>query len=138
MNQILDILKLGLQERLKWNEITQSCNWNLQDILAPKPIEESEQISNIIEHEDGSVNINFQNLNTFPSSSSSRFLDSGSISSTIHLETPKLTKSTSLKYVDFNKSIPRPLYQNEDTKGSTYSPTHSDFQSEVDRIKNQI
>ena len=122
--------------RLKWNEITQSCNWNLQDILAPKPIEESEQISNIIEHEDGSVNINFKNLNAIPSSSSSRF--TGSTSGTIHLETPHLIKSTSLKCVDFNRSIPRPLYQNEDTTSSTYSPTHSDFQSEVDRIKNQI
>ena len=125
--------------RLKWNEISQSCNWNLQDILSPKPIEESEQVSNIIEHEDGSVDINFQNLNTIPSSSSSRF--TGSTSSTIHLENPPLTKS-SLKFIDFSKSIPRPLYQNdnenEDTKSSTYSPTHSDFQLEINRIKNQI
>jgi hypothetical protein len=104
--------------------------------LAPKPIEESEQVSNIIEHEDGSVDINFQNLNAIPSSSSSRF--TSSTSSTIHLETPPLTKSTSLKFVDFNRPIPRPLYQNEDTKSSTYSPTHSDFQSEIKRIKNQI
>ena len=79
------------------------CNWNLQDILAPKPIEESEQISNIVEHEDGSVNINFQNLNAIPSSSSSRF--TGSTSGTIHLENPHLIKSTSLKCVDFNRSM---------------------------------
>ena len=125
--------------RLKWNEITQSCNWNLQDVITPKPIEELDQVSNIIEHEDGSVDINFQNLNK--TSISSRF-STGSTSSTIHLENPQLTKSKSLKFLDFNRTVPRPLYQNEnienDNKSSTYSPTRSDFQIEINRIKNQI
>ena len=124
-------------KRLKWNEITQSCNWNLQDISAPKQIEESDQISNIIEHEDGSVDINFQNLNSISSSIPSRF-PTGSTSSTIHLENPK---STSLRFVDFNKSIPQPFYQNDnqsDDNNSTYSPTQSDFQSEINRVKNQL
>ena len=124
-------------KRLKWNEITQSCNWNLQDISAPKQIEESDQISNIIEHEDGSVDINFQNLNSISSSIPSRF-PTGSTGSTIHLENPK---STSLRFVDFNKSIPQPFYQNDnqsDDNNSTYSPTQSDFQSEINRVKNQL
>ena len=73
--------------RLKWNEITQSCIWILQDILSPKPIDESDPISNVIEHEDGSVDINFQNSHSI----SSRF-STGTSNSTIHLENPQISK----------------------------------------------
>ena len=56
--------QIGTLKRLKWNKITQSRNWNLQHIGTPKPVEESNQISNIIEHEDGSVDINFQSCHS--------------------------------------------------------------------------
>lgn len=131
--------RVSIPKKLRWDEITKSCNWNLQDIGTSKPSEDLSQISNIVEHTDGSVDINFENFDS-SQSVSSRYAASCS-NSTIKLGNLDKLKSKSLKYVDFDQTIPKTYYQ-EDNKSNisdgNYSPTRSDFLSETDRLKNQI
>lgn len=42
---------------LTWNQVTQDSKWNLQDAFEP-PVEESKLLQ-IVEHEDGSVDLQF-------------------------------------------------------------------------------
>ena len=124
--------KIHTPKRLKWSDITQSCNWNLQDANEPKVLDSFKQVSNIIEHNDGSVDINFSSLNF----SSSRFSTS-SISENI-ISKPSFSKSKSLRLhtVDYSNTIPKPLYQEEET--SLPSPTKSDFIEELQNYKQQL
>lgn len=52
--------RVNVPKKLKWNEITQNQKWKLEDINSPKPLDNSKQISNIIEHTDGTIDINFE------------------------------------------------------------------------------
>jgi len=121
--------KIHTPKRLKWSEITQSCKWNLQNANEPKALDTSKRISNITEHSDGSVDINFSSIEFL----SSRF------STTSTLETkPPISKSKSLKLqtVDYSTSIPKPLYQEEATSETSLpSPTKSDFFEELQNYK---
>ena len=126
--------KVHMPKRLKWSEITQSCNWNLQNVIEPKALDSSKQISNIIEHNDGSVDVNFSSINFL----SSRFSTS-SIPET-GTSKPSFSKSRSLKLktVDYTNSIPKPLYQeDQNSENSLPSPTKSDFIDEFQKFKQQ-
>ena len=125
--------RVHMPKRLKWSEITQSCNWNLQNVIEPKPLDSLKQISNITEHNDGSVDINFSSINL-----SSRF--STSIASEIGTSKPSFSKSRSLKLktVDYTNSIPKPLYQDDQNSENSFpSPTKSDFIDEYKNFKKQ-
>ncbi|KAL4575880.1 hypothetical protein LXL04_011967 [Taraxacum kok-saghyz] len=122
--------KIHTPKRLKWSEITQSCKWNLQNANEPKTLDTSKGISNITEHSDGSVDINFSSIGFL----SSRFSTS-SISETTK---PHISKSSSLKLqtVDYSTSILKPLYQEEATSETSLpSPTKSDFFEELQNYK---
>lgn len=131
----LNHTKVHMPKKLKWSEITQSCNWNLQDVIESKPLDSSKKISNIVEHNDGSVDINFSPSNFL----SSRF--STSSLSDIGTSKSSFTKSRSLKLktVDYTNSIPKPLYQDEQSSETSLpSPSKSDFLEELHNYKQQI
>lgn len=128
--------RVSIPKKLKWEEITKSCNWNLQDIGTSNSVDDHDQVSHIVEHTDGSVDVNFENFDSFQPSSS-RFSTSCSTSSTIKLGNLNLNKSKSLRFVDYDQSVPKAFYQEDTKSNSSYSPTRSDFQTEIDRIKNQ-
>ena len=104
--------------RLRWNEITRSGSWDLKEINEPKPVELNNQVSQIIEHSDGSVRIEFASnfsqstrfstcSNNRPSTSSNRHsINRPSIS----LPRSQSAKSFRLHDVDFNEYILKPVY----------------------------
>ena len=127
--------KVHTPKRLKWSDITQSCNWNLQNVIDPKPLDSSKQISNIIEYNDGSVDINFSSLNISSSRLSTSFIaETGSSKSSL-----LKSRSLKLKTVDYTNSIPKPLYQDDqNSENSLPSPTKSDFIDELQNFKQQL
>lgn len=124
--------KIRTPKRLKWNEITQSLTWNLQDINPPKPIEINDQISNVTEHTDGSVDITFNNL----FSESARH-SVGSTSTVAHdCKNFRRVNSMKLRGVDFNSTIPKPLYEDEN-KSDEFSDIYQPTKSEIENYRDQ-
>ena len=46
-------------KKLKWNEITQRSQWELKDLTNPKPIKPLTTHSKIIQHTNGTIQIEF-------------------------------------------------------------------------------
>uniref|UniRef100_A0A251T9F0 Putative viral movement protein n=1 Tax=Helianthus annuus TaxID=4232 RepID=A0A251T9F0_HELAN len=116
--------KIRTPKKLKWNEITQSLTWNLQDINPPKPIEIENQTSNIVEHSDGSIDISFSSIlprHSIGASTNAR--------NTINENLFRRSLSMKMKGVDFSNTIPRPLYEENDSDNNTYVATKSDMEN---------
>lgn len=114
--------KVKTPKRLRWNEITQSLTWNLQDINPPKPIELENQTSNIIEHSDGSIDIIFNQ--ELPRHSIGTSTSRNTIENNI-----RRCQSMKIKGIDFSSNIPRPLYEENLSENDNYNPTKSDMEN---------
>ena len=99
---------------LSWNQITHNPRWILEDAF--KPSIENPKLTQIIENEDESVEIQFQ--------SQSARLELPRFST---YEPASSSNSLNLQGVQFDSIIPQPFYTKE--KDPTLSPTRSDMQN---------
>lgn len=100
---------------LNWNQITQDPKWNLQNAFQPE-IEEPPKTLQIVEHMDGSVDLQFTRVESSTSAKpgpSTKYEPSTILPST-NLEQP----STSFEEVKFGRPIPQPFYSK--TKNNLY------------------
>jgi len=117
--------KVKTPKRLRWDEITQSLTWNLQDINPPKPIQIENQTFQIIEHSDGSIDISFNNQEFLRNSIGSTSNRNESLIN--KQENLRRCHSMKLRGIDFLRNIPRPLYEDNQSETNTYNPTKSDM-----------
>ncbi|GJS27075.1 hypothetical protein Tco_0487695 [Tanacetum coccineum] len=102
-------------KRLKWDEITRNQTWNLEELVKIKPLKLNKDIANIVEISDGNIEISFGNkIGESSRHSTSTYVPSNFINEEEKLYL-KRAQSLRMKGVDFNTSIPKPLYE-EDNK----------------------
>ncbi|GAB2265360.1 hypothetical protein Dimus_037812 [Dionaea muscipula] len=117
---------------LKWNEIDMSEQWEINEDLPPPEIQPNTDVSQIIEHPDGSTTVRF-NSGKQIKMGVARSSSSRSMSSTFSRPFEPARSSSSvfeeatskLKGVDFSSTIPKPIYRQS---SPTLSPTRSDMQ----------
>ena len=101
-------------KKLKWNEIIQEGQWELKDLTHPKPIKPLTTPSKIIQHTNGTIQIEF--------SPTSRY----SFNQDLMSARPS-TSNASLNGVDFTPKFPIHVYQQQESP--PVSPTYSDLKS---------
>ncbi|GKB73513.1 enzymatic polyprotein [Tanacetum coccineum] len=116
-------------KRLRWDEITRNQTWNLEELVKIKPLKLNKDIANIIEITDGNIEISFGNK----IGESSRHSTSTYVPSSFINEEEKLylkrAQSMRMKGVDFNTSIPKPLYEEDNKSDSTYNYAPSEVEN---------
>lgn len=125
--------RVNIPKRLKWNEITQNQNWKLEDITPPKSIDSFSKITNIMENTDGSIDINFGNK-LEPARFSNYTSEASSSKGSEHLL--RRSQSMRVKGVDFNRPIPKPLYE-DDNISEDFSNSYNPTKSEVDYYREE-
>ncbi|GJW09650.1 enzymatic polyprotein [Tanacetum coccineum] len=116
-------------KRLRWDEITRNQTWNLEELVKIKPLKLNKDIANIVEITDGNIEISFGNK----IGESSRHSTSTYVPSSFINEEEKLylkrAQSMRMKGVDFNTSIPKPLYEEDNKSDSTYNYAPSEVEN---------
>ena len=89
-------------KKLKWNEITQGDQWDLKDLTNPKLIKPLTTPSKIIQHTDGTIQIEFGLTSKYSFNQD-------------FISTRFSTSNTNLNSVDFTPKIPIPVYQQQES-----------------------
>ena len=113
---------ITVPKRIKWDEVIRNQTWNFKEIIEPKPLEINTQVNNIIDHSNGNIDIIFRN-DKISSARHSYYIPSTSTN------IPNLRRTQSMKFkgVDFNTSIPKPLYEDDNTSDDLIDqPTRSE------------
>ncbi|GKC26831.1 enzymatic polyprotein, partial [Tanacetum coccineum] len=115
----LENSQICIPKKLKWEEIRRNETWNLEEMNQPKPLKLNKDITNIVEHTNGNIQISF-GKNIGESSRHSTYVPSSIISEN---EKEYLRRSQSLKFkgVDFSNSIPKPVYEEDNKSDETVS-----------------
>ena len=99
-------------KKLKWNEITQWDQWELKDLTNPKPIKPLTTPSKIIQHTDGTVQIEFSLTSKYSFNQD-------------FISTRSSISNTNLNSVDFTPKIHIPIYQQQESPPML--PTYSNM-----------
>ena len=115
---------ITVPKRIKWDEVIRNQTWNFKEIIEPKPLEINTQVNNIIDHSNGNIDIIFKN-DKISSARHSYYIPSTSTN------IPNLRRTQSMKFkgVDFNTSIPKPLYEDDNISDDfNDQPTRSEVE----------
>ena len=99
-------------KKLKWNEITQGGQQELKDLTNPKPIKPLTTPSKIIQHTDGTVQIEFSLTSKYSFNQD-------------FISTRSSISNTNLNSVDFTPKIHIPIYQQQESPPML--PTYSNM-----------
>ncbi|GJT90052.1 hypothetical protein Tco_1078897 [Tanacetum coccineum] len=128
----LENSQVCIPKKLKWEDIRRNETLNLEEMNQIKPLKLNKDITNIIEHTNGNIQISF-GKEIGESSRHSTYVPSSIISEN-EKEHLRRTQSLKFKRVDFNSSIPKPVYE-EDNKSDETVSTYNYKPTEVDHYE---
>ncbi|GKE40445.1 hypothetical protein Tco_1463850 [Tanacetum coccineum] len=128
----LENSQICVPKKLKWEEIRRNETWNLEEMNQPKPLKLNKDITNIIEHTNGNIQVSF-GKGIGESSRHSTYVPSSMVSEN-EKEHLRRTQSLKFKGVDFTSTIPKPVYE-EDNKSEDSVSTYNYKPTEVDHYE---